>query len=81
MSVETTRRGDLVGAALAVAMSVLFACVVIVGKGLLHGEPPFTLLCLRFGLTAALVAVVALATGQPLVPEPGERLGGAAITR
>ena len=75
MSVETTRRGDLVGAALAVAMSVLFACVVIVGKGLLHGEPPFTLLCLRFGLTAALVAVVALATGQPLVPEPGERLG------
>ena len=75
MSVETTRRGDLVGAALAVAMSVLFACVVIVGKGLLHGEPPFTLLCLRFGLTAALVAVVAIATGQPLVPEPGERLG------
>ena len=75
MSVETTRRGDLIGAALAVAMSVLFACVVIVGKGLLHGEPPFTLLCLRFGLTAALVAVVALATGQPLVPEPGERLG------
>ncbi len=75
MSVETTRRGDLVGAALAVAMSVLFACVVIVGKGLLHGEPPFTLLCLRFGLTAALVAIVAIATGQPLVPEPGERLG------
>ncbi len=75
MSVETTRRGDLVGAALAVAMSVLFACVVIVGKGLLHGEPPFTLLCLRFGLTAALVAVVAMVTGQPLVPEPGERLG------
>ncbi len=75
MSVETARRGDLVGAALAVAMSVLFACVVIVGKGLLHGEPPFTLLCLRFGLTAALVAIVAIATGQPLVPEPGERLG------
>jgi drug/metabolite transporter (DMT)-like permease len=65
----------LVGAALAVAMSVLFACVVIVGKGLLHGEPPFTLLFLRFGLTAGLVAVVVMASGQPLVPERGERLG------
>jgi drug/metabolite transporter (DMT)-like permease len=75
VNVETTRRGDLVGAALAVAMSVLFACVVIVGKGLLHGEPPFTLLFLRFGLTAGLVAVVVMASGQPLVPERGERLG------
>jgi drug/metabolite transporter (DMT)-like permease len=75
VNVETTRRGDLVGAALAVAMSVLFACVVIVGKGLLHGEPPFTLLFLRFGLTAGLVAVVVIASGQPLVPERGERLG------
>jgi drug/metabolite transporter (DMT)-like permease len=75
LSSRTARRSDLVGAALAVAMSVLFACVVIVGKGLLHGEPPFTLLCLRFGLTAALVAGIAVASGQPLVPEPGERLG------
>ena len=75
MSAPATRRTDLIGSALAVAMSVLFACVVIVGKGLLHGEPPFTLLCLRFGLTAALVALVALASGQPLVPAPGERLG------
>jgi drug/metabolite transporter (DMT)-like permease len=75
VSAPTTRRGDLVGSALAVVMSVLFACVVIVGKDLLHGEPPFTLLCLRFGLTAAFVAVVALASGHPIVPEPGERLG------
>jgi len=75
VSVETARRGDLIGAALAVAMSVLFACVVIVGKGLLQGEPPFTLLSLRFGLTAAFLVVVAVATGQPVVPERGERLG------
>jgi drug/metabolite transporter (DMT)-like permease len=75
VSAPTTRRGDLLGAALAVAMSVLFACVVIVGKGLLHGEPPFTLLCLRFGLTSASLAGVAIATGRPLLPESGERLG------
>jgi drug/metabolite transporter (DMT)-like permease len=56
-------------------MSVLFACVVIVGRGLLHGEPPFTLLFLRFGLTSMLVAAAALATRQPLMPERGERLG------
>jgi drug/metabolite transporter (DMT)-like permease len=75
VSSATERRSDLLGSALAVAMSVLFACVVIVGKGLLHGEPPFTLLCLRFGLTSALVALVAVASGQPIVPAPGERLG------
>ena len=70
MSVETARRGDLIGAALAVAMSVLFACVVIVGKGLLQGEAPFTLLCLRFGLTAAFLAVVRpRSDGMPRVPE------------
>jgi drug/metabolite transporter (DMT)-like permease len=72
-SVARTR--DLLGSALAVAMSVLFACVVIVGKGLLNGEAPFTLLFLRFGLTSALLTIVALATGQRVVPERGERLG------
>jgi drug/metabolite transporter (DMT)-like permease len=56
-------------------MSVLFACVVIVGKDLLHGQPPFVLLSMRFGLTAALLAAVALASHQQLVPARGERLG------
>ncbi len=79
MSVPTTGRSDLLGSLLAVAMGVLFACVVIVGAGLLHGEPPFTLLFLRFGLTAILLAVLAFATGRPVLPAPGERLGLALI--
>jgi drug/metabolite transporter (DMT)-like permease len=56
-------------------MGVLFAFVVIFGKGLLHGEPPFTLLFFRFGVTALLIGAVAAATHRPLIPVPGERLG------
>ena len=79
MNAPATSRSDLIGSLLAVAMGVLFACVVIVGAGLLQGEPPFTLLCLRFGLTAILLAVLALGTGRPLIPAPGERLGLALV--
>jgi len=74
-----TDRSDLLGSLLAVGMGVLFACVVIVGAGLLHGEPPFTLLFLRFGLTAILLSLLALATGRPVLPAPGERLGLALV--
>ena len=66
---------DLTGSILAVAMGALFACVVIFGKNLLHGEAPFTLLFLRFGVTAALIGLVAVSTRTPLVPARGERLG------
>jgi drug/metabolite transporter (DMT)-like permease len=79
VSAPATSRSDLVGSLLAVAMGVLFACVVIVGAGLLHGEPPFTLLFLRFGLTTILLAILAVATGRPVVPAPGERLGLALV--
>lgn len=79
MNAPATSRSDLIGSLLAVAMGVLFACVVIVGAGLLQGEPPFTLLCLRFGLTAIMLAVLALGTGRPLIPAPGERLGLALV--
>ena len=76
MSVARTPRGaDLTGSLLAVAMGVLFAFVVIFGKNLLHGEPPFTLLCFRFGVTALLLALVAVLTRVPLLAAPGERLG------
>ena len=68
-----TDRSDLLGSSLAVGMGVLFAGVVIFGR-LLHGEPPFTLLFLRFGLTAILLSLLALATGRPVLPAPGERL-------
>jgi drug/metabolite transporter (DMT)-like permease len=76
MSVARAPRGaDLTGSLLAVAMGVLFAFVVIFGKNLLHGEPPFTLLCFRFGVTALLLALVAVITRVPLLAAPGERLG------
>ena len=66
---------DLTGSLLAIAMGVLFAFVVIFGKGLLHGETPFTLLFFRFGVTALLLAIVAVVIRRPLLPAPGERLG------
>jgi drug/metabolite transporter, DME family len=75
VSEPATTRSDLIGSALAVAMGVLFAFVVIFGKNLLHGEPPFTLLFFRFAVTALLLVVVAVVTRRPLVPERGERLG------
>jgi len=59
---RVARGADLTGSLLAVAMGVLFAFVVIFGKNLLHGEPPFTLLFFRFGVTALLLALVAVAT-------------------
>jgi drug/metabolite transporter (DMT)-like permease len=71
---DSSRR-DLIGAGLGIAMGVLFSVVVILGKGLLHGRPPFALLFFRFGVTACALAVVAILTGRPLVAETGERLG------
>jgi drug/metabolite transporter (DMT)-like permease len=75
VSTDATSRTDLTGSVLAVTMGVLFAFVVIFGKDLLHGEPPFTLLFFRFGVTALLIAAVAVATGRSLAPVRGERLG------
>jgi drug/metabolite transporter (DMT)-like permease len=66
---------DLAGAGLGVLMGLLFSIVVILGKGLLHGEPPFALLFFRFGVAASVLAVLAVLAGRPLVPERGERLG------
>ena len=66
---------ELAGSLLCVLMGVLFAFVVILGKGLLNGDPPFALLTFRFGITAVLLLAVLLVTRSPLVPERGERLG------
>ncbi len=68
-------RNDLAGAGLAVLMGVLFSFVVILGKGLLRGQPSFALLFFRFAVAAVILAVVTIATHRPLTPEPGERLG------
>jgi drug/metabolite transporter (DMT)-like permease len=70
-----TRRDELVGAGLTVAMAVLFSGVVIFGKAILNGDLPFVILSIRFAGTAAVLAAVVRLTGRPLAPEPGERLG------
>jgi drug/metabolite transporter (DMT)-like permease len=73
---STERSGrDLIGAGSGVLMGVLFSFVVILGKGLLRGQPPFALLFFRFGVTAVILTLVAVLTRRPLRPEPGERLG------
>ena len=71
----TTRGGELSGAALTVAMAVLFSGVVIFGKAILDGELPFVILSVRFAGTAAVLAVLVRLTGRPLLPERGERRG------
>src|SRR2546428_13398219 len=68
-------KNDLTGSGLAVLMGVLFSFVVILGKGLLRGQPPFALLFFRFAVAAVILAAVTIATHRPLTPEPGERLG------
>jgi drug/metabolite transporter (DMT)-like permease len=71
----TTPRQELVGSLLTALMAVQFAVVVIVGKDVMHGHLPFTLLSLRFGAAAVILAVALVASGRPLLPERGERLG------
>jgi drug/metabolite transporter (DMT)-like permease len=72
----TDRRGELIGSAFGIAMGVQFSFVVILGKDLL-AQPghPFVVLTARFGATAVALAGLAAATGRPLLPSPGERLG------
>jgi drug/metabolite transporter (DMT)-like permease len=70
-----TRREELTGAGLTVAMAVLFSGVVIFGKAILNGDLPFVILSIRFAGTAAVLAVLVRLTGRPLTPEPGERRG------
>jgi drug/metabolite transporter (DMT)-like permease len=71
----TTRRDELAGAGLTVAMAVLFSGVVIFGKAILDGNLPFVILSVRFGGTAVVLGSLVRATGRALAPEPGERLG------
>lgn len=72
----TDQRGELIGAGFAVLMGAQFSVVVILGKDLLVGSRyPFVLLTARFAGTAVMLAILAAATGRPLVPEAGERRG------
>jgi drug/metabolite transporter (DMT)-like permease len=67
------RRGELLGSLLSVLMACAFAVVVILGKEVQAGGPPFVMLAIRFGGQSVLLFVTLLVLGRPLLPEPGER--------
>jgi drug/metabolite transporter (DMT)-like permease len=67
-------RGELVGSLSSVAMAVLFAAVVILGKQVEAGNLPFVMLAMRFGGQSVLLFGALLLLRRPLLPEKGERL-------
>jgi drug/metabolite transporter (DMT)-like permease len=69
----TRRSVDPLGGLSVLAASLLFGCVVILGKVMTdEGYPILTFLALRFGLAAVLTAAVLAATRGPLRAAPGE---------
>lgn len=76
----TRTRGDLFGGALAAAASLQFGGIVVLGKRVLdRGMSVESMLASRFGVAAALLAVVLVVLRRPLVAERGERAGLAAL--
>lgn len=67
-------RDELIGSLASVAMAVLFAFVVILGKQVEAGELPFMMLAIRFGGQSLLLFSALLAFRRPLLPAKGERL-------
>jgi len=67
-------RGELIGSLASIAMAVLFAFVVILGKQVEAGNLPFVMLAIRFGGQSVLLFGVLLALRRPLLPAKGERL-------
>lgn len=77
---EAGARRDLVGGVLAAAASLQFGAIVILGKSVLErGMTGESMLAHRFGVAAVLLAVCLLALRRPLLAEPGERAGLAAL--
>jgi drug/metabolite transporter (DMT)-like permease len=70
----TDRRGELAGSGLSALMAALFACVVIIGKQVQAGGPPFVVLTFRFGGQSLILFAVLALTGRALRPVRGERL-------
>ena len=70
----TDPRGELVGSLASVAMAVLFAAVVILGKEVEAGRLPFVMLAIRFGGQSILLFGALFVLRRPLLPSPGERL-------
>jgi drug/metabolite transporter (DMT)-like permease len=73
-------RRDLVGGAMAAAASLQFGTIVVLGKRVLErGMSVESMLAFRFGVAAILLAGGLLVFRRPLVAEPGERGGLAAL--
>jgi drug/metabolite transporter (DMT)-like permease len=69
-----TPRQELLGSVLSALMALQFAVVVMFGKEVAAGEPPFPMLAIRFGGQSLLLFAVLLAAGKPLRPARGELL-------
>jgi drug/metabolite transporter (DMT)-like permease len=77
---EARARRDVVGGILAAAASLQFGAIVILGKSVLErGMTVESMLGHRFGVAAVVLAVCLVALRRPLVAEPGERAGLAAL--
>jgi drug/metabolite transporter (DMT)-like permease len=74
------RRGPAAGGVFALAAAIQFGIVVVFSSRLANrGLPVTSTLALRFGIAAAILAVVLAALGRPLAPARGERVGAAAL--
>ncbi len=70
------RSSEAVGGLLVGLASVLFGTVVVLGKlALRRGLPVFSMLAVRFGIAAAILAAVLAVLRRPLAAARGERLG------
>lgn len=73
-------REETMGALLVGTSSVLFGSVVILGKFALRRDLPVSsMLAIRYGVGALVLALALAALRRPLVPAPGERVGAAAL--
>jgi len=77
---EAGRRRDVVGGLLAAAASLQFGAIVVLGKSVLErGMTVESMLAHRFGVAAVVLAACLVAFRRPLLAEPGERAGLAAL--
>ena len=67
-------RRDLAGGAFIAVAAVLFGGVVVIGKALPSDLPVPSLLAVRFGVAAVVLAAIQLVRRHPLAAAPGERL-------
>ena len=77
---EAGTRRDVVGGLLAAAASLQFGAIVVLGKRVLQrGMTVESMLAQRFGVAAVVLAICLVTLRRPLLAEPGERAGLAAL--